>query len=145
MSHLSVLELIVSNLTLSVHATDTYPVIRFLPQAAVPGYAAQWLEDMGKLLAAGVPFAVVYPEGSYQESHEDRKVRGLWLKQNRDALSALCRVLVSVEPDVQKREAIQGQLAGVSKAFGVLQVVAATEVEALELARSYLVDGKDLL
>lgn len=128
-----------SNFTLSVHATDTYPVIRFLPQAAVPGYSARWLDDMGKLLAAGVPFAVVYPEGSHQEGHEDRKVRGLWLKQNREALAALCRVLVSVEPDVQRRKAMQGQLAGVSKAFGVLQVVAVTEVEALGVARSYLV------
>lgn len=143
MPHPSVLELIVSNLTFSVHAADTYPVIRFLAQAAVPGYAAQWLEDMGKLLAAGAPFAVIYPEGSHQESHEDRKVRGLWLKQNRNELAALCRVLVSVEPDAQKREDAQAQLAGLSKAFGVLQVVAATEVEALELARSYVAGEKD--
>lgn len=127
---------------LSVHATDTYPVIRFLPEAAVPGYAAQWVEDMNALLASGLPFAVIYPEGSHEETHEDRKIRGQWLKQHRDDLAALCRALVSVEPDEHKREAFRAQLDGLSKAFGVPQAVTETDAKALELARTY-VSGKD--
>ncbi|SAH96309.1 Uncharacterised protein [Bordetella ansorpii] len=125
---------------LSVHAVDTYPVIRFLPEAAVPGYAARWVQDMDALLARGEPFAVIYPESSFDETHEDRKIRGQWLKQYRDALAALCRALVTIEPDEQRREALQAQLDGLSRAFGVPQTATATHAQALDLARSSVSD-----
>lgn len=127
--------------SLSVHDAGAFPLVRFRAEAMAPGYAAQWIEDMDRLLAAGERFVVLYPAGTHEETHEDRKQRGLWLKQHRDALSVLCLALVSVEPDALEREAFRARIDGLGKAFGVRQAVAADDAEAGALARAYLAAG----
>ncbi|PMQ06238.1 hypothetical protein JaAD80_28310 [Janthinobacterium sp. AD80] len=104
--------------------------MRFRPETAVEGYAPLWENDMDALLRHGAPFVMLFEEKRSDEAHADRKRRGLWLKHHKVALAAICRGLVSIEPDGEKRAQLQAMAAGAMKAFGILQEVAATREQA---------------
>lgn len=114
----------------SIHDVSDFPIVRFRPETAVAGYAPLWENDMDALLRHGEPFVLLFEEERNEEAHVDRKRRGLWLKHNKVALAAICRGLVSVEGDAQKRVQMQAMAAGAMKAFGILQEVAATREQA---------------
>ncbi len=70
---------------------------------------------MAELLAQGERFGLIYPPAARQEEHEDRKLRGLWLKRNKrnkDALADVCGALIIVEFDADKRAALEVHMAG---------------------------------
>lgn len=108
-----------------VHDVSRFPLVLARGDAP-PGHAAQWIREMQALLAHGQPFVVVHAEPRAEEAHEDRKQRGLWLKQNRRALGAACRAVISVEPDAMRRAALAAQSALAQKAFGVPMHTAAS-------------------
>lgn len=114
----------------SIHDVSDFPIVRFRPETAVEGYAPLWENDMDALLRHGEPFVMLFEEEGSDEAHVDRKRRGLWLKHHKLALAAICRGLVSIEPDAAQRARLQAMAAGAMKAFGILQEVAATREEA---------------
>ena len=114
----------------SIHDVSDFPIVRFRPETAVEGYAPLWENDMDALLRHGEPFVMLFEEERSDEAHVDRKRRGLWLKHHKLALAAICRGLVSIEPDAEQRARLQAMAAGAMKAFGILQEVAATREEA---------------
>ncbi len=121
-----------------IHDPSEFPLIRFRAQHARPGYAVQWRLEMELLLAYGQAFAILVTSFDGDEAHEDRKLRAIWLKQNKPALMRLCRGIASVEPDPTRRHALSEMMAGAERAFGVPQIVAATEQAALASLRQVL-------
>ncbi len=92
--------------------------------------AARWEREMQALVAYGAAFVLVHPQARAEEAHEDRKRRGLWLKQHKQALGACCRAVISVEPDDARRAALAAQSAMAEKAFGIPMRMAATVEQA---------------
>ncbi|WP_186145797.1 hypothetical protein [Burkholderia gladioli] len=105
-----------------------FPFVLMRNETIEDGYAACWEDEMQTLLRIGMPFVMIFPAGRPEEGHEDRKQRGLWLKQNREALAAICRALISIEPEPLERAP------GIERAFGVPVEVAATLDEARRIA-----------
>ncbi|TWB51001.1 hypothetical protein [Nitrospirillum viridazoti] len=121
-----------------IHDLSRFPVVTTRPGTTRPGYAVQWEREMDALLERGLPFVIIMRDPPEGEAHEDRRLRGLWLKRNRDVLAALCRAVIAVEPNAARRAAFKAQAVIAVKAFGVAMEVAATEDEAANLAAAAL-------
>ncbi|AOJ82916.1 hypothetical protein WS86_19475 [Burkholderia savannae] len=117
-----------------VHDVSRFPMCVFRESAATPGYATQWEKEIDALMRGGAPFVVVYVSLEAGESHDDRKHRAMWLKRNRTALGAVCRALISVEPDPERRAAVAEQGRMAVKAFGIPHEAVASLGEATALA-----------
>lgn len=126
-----------------VHDMSNFPIVRSRNDAIVPGYAHQWAREMDALLAADAPFIIVFDEGMAEERQEDRKVRAVWLKKNRNLLAMLCRSVVAIEPDAVKRMALKAQAVIATKAFGVPMDIVSSRAEAELRARGLLDAGAD--
>ncbi|WP_454255673.1 hypothetical protein [Pseudomonas sp. Marseille-Q8238] len=126
----------------TLHDVDDFPLVRFRGEAAIPGYAPVWADELEALLAHGERFVILYGAMRQDESHEDRKSRGLWLKRRKAELGRYCAGLVSVVADAQAREAMQPKLDGAVRAFGVAQVLAADAEEAERLALGLLAESR---
>lgn len=124
----------------TIHDVSCFPLVRARPDAVRPGYATAWIAEMDALLAHGEGFVLLFTEGRPEETHEDRKRRGLWLKHHKDALARTCRSLIVVEPDAGARVALAAQAALTSKAFGTRMDVVATRDDANGLATRLLFD-----
>jgi hypothetical protein len=61
-----------------------------------------------------------------------------WLKTNKVTLAAVCRGIISVEPNTARRLARRAQAAIVSKAFGLRLAVVTDRQEAEQLALGLL-------
>ncbi|KVP93955.1 hypothetical protein WJ96_12355 [Burkholderia ubonensis] len=117
-----------------VHDISRFPFCVFRAQAATPGYALQWEKEIDALMREGAPFVVVYVSLDADETHEDRKHRAVWLKQNKAALGAVCKALISVEPDPERRARVTEQGETAVKAFGIPHEAVASLDEAVTLA-----------
>ncbi|MDE1149243.1 MAG: hypothetical protein PW843_22000 [Azospirillaceae bacterium] len=114
-----------------LHDVSDFPVVRPRPGPVSPGAGVQWVREMDALLARAQPFVMVMDGSMHEEeAHEDRRERAIWMKQNRDRMAALCRLVVAVEPDAVRRAAFKVQAAIAVKAFGVPMDVTATQEEA---------------
>lgn len=113
-----------------IHDISAFPLVRFRSDKAVAGYAEKWQREMEALLAANEKFVVLYTSHP-EETHDDRKRRAVWLKGNKGELARLCRGLASVEPDATLREDFRKMAQANIRAFGVKQIVEATEAQAL--------------
>jgi hypothetical protein len=122
----------------SVHDISRFPFCVVRNHAVVPGYSHQWDKEITALMNQPQPFVLVYLSTVIEESHEDRRHRGIWLKQNKEPIARVCKSLISVEPDAVRREEIrlQGQIA--VKAFGIPHAAVASLDEAQEVARELL-------
>ena len=120
-----------------VFEMEDFPIVTFRNTAVEPGYAARWAREMEALVSRAEPFVILFRPDRPDETVEDRKLRALWLKSHKAALSATCRGLLTVEPDAEARAAAQ-EAEAMQKAFGLLLVSVGTEAEARELARSLL-------
>ncbi|KGB99677.1 hypothetical protein DM43_3660 [Burkholderia cepacia] len=128
--------------TLAVFDVAEFPLVVVRNDAiASRGYAQRWLDDMHALMRHGEPFVMIFPPARPDEPHDDRKERGMWLKQNRAALAAVCRALVSVEPDPNEREAAIANASGIEKAFGIPFDVAASLDDAKQAGRRRLTEA----
>lgn len=121
-----------------VHDVESFPVVWSRREAIESGYSAQWEREMNALLARTRPFVIVMEENQPQETHEDRKTRGLWLKQNKIVLGNWCKAVIAIETHAFKRAKIEAQTALASRAFGVKMEVAASQDAALVRARELL-------
>ncbi len=121
-----------------VFEMEDFPIVTFRNTAIEPGYAARWAREMEALVSRAEPFVILFRPDRPDETVEDRKLRALWLKSHKAALSATCRGLLTVEPDAEARAAAAQDAEAMQKAFGLLLVSVGTEAEARELARSLL-------
>lgn len=121
-----------------IHDVSGFPVVHARAEAIRPGYSAQWAREMDALVAQDAAFVVVLAGNEADETHEDRKQRGLWLKRNRDMLGRKCLALVGIEPDGLKRAALRLQAAVAVKAFGIPAEIVASAVEADKLSARIL-------
>lgn len=115
-----------------------FPVIWLRAESIVNGYALPWMLEMELILGLRQPFVVVFEEGSPEETVEDRKLRAVWLKKNKEALKPFCRSLIAIESNKLKREVMKVQLALAMKAFDVPADIAASVAEAELIARQKL-------
>jgi len=120
-----------------VFEMEDFPIVTFRNTAIEPGYAARWAREMEALVSRAEPFVILFRPDRPDETVEDRKLRALWLKSHKAALSATCRGLLTVEPDAEARAAAQ-EAEAMQKAFGLLLVSVASESEARDLAQSLL-------
>lgn len=125
----------------TLHNMTDYPLVRFVGDTAVAGYAAQWCGEMDKLVAGSQPFVLIYPPGERVEAHEDRVIRGGWLKRNKAALADRCLALIVIEPDTARRAELEAMFPNLVKAFGSPQAARANTAEAEALARHLLKGG----
>ncbi|GAB7128183.1 hypothetical protein JCM19000A_26900 [Silvimonas sp. JCM 19000] len=125
----------------SIHDVSAFPYVRFNQDAAQPGYATQWQQEMITLMQHGQPFVVVYDALRTEESHEDRKQRGIWLKHNKTDLGHVCKALISIEPDVERRAQLQAMAQIAVKAFGIMHLVVATADAAWAQTHRLLADA----
>lgn len=124
----------------TLHDVSAFPIVRLRSQGLPAGYTRTWVAELEALLRHGIPFALVFLDVIENEAHEDRKTRMQWLKANKAALAALCRGIISVEPNTARRLARRAQAAVVSKAFGFRLAVTTDIQEAEQLARGLLAD-----
>lgn len=68
----------------NLHDVSRLPLV-LAKGATSPGYAAQWERAMQAFVAHGEAFLLIHPRARAEDAHEDRKRRGLWLKQNKHA------------------------------------------------------------
>jgi hypothetical protein len=127
----------------TLHDTTDYPLVRFTVDTAVSGYATRWCEEMDRLVARSKPFVLIYPSGERNEAHEDRVIRGGWLKRNKAALADKCLALIVIEPDAARRAELEAMFPNLVRAFGTPQAARASAAEAEALAR-YLLGGGSL-
>ena len=125
-----------------IYDMSAWPIVMLRSGAQVPGYAAQWAQEMDALLARQRPFVMLHGAQAENEVHEDRRVRAIWLKQNKAALAEHCRALVHVEPNPARRLAIRAEVAIAVRVFKVPMEIVASFEEALTVARRAL-DGTD--
>lgn len=121
-----------------VHDVRAFPVVRVLIGGQETGYAAQWICEMDLLVALGRPFVLLFDGDRGEEAHEDRKLRGQWLKRNKDALQAVCRGMISIEPDAQARAVLAARAEITVKAFGIPMAVVPSAAEAEAHVREQL-------
>jgi len=118
----------------TIHDASDFPIVLARPEAVTPGYAAHWENEMEALLTRQKPFVVIFPASRTEETTEDRKRRGLWLKANKDRLGRLCLSLITVERDRLKRAELKTQASMATKAFGIPVAIVASFEEASSLA-----------
>lgn len=125
-----------------IHDRSDFPIVPLDPSSTLPGYATAWCEEMDALVAEGQPFVLVYPASERHEGHEDRRQRGLWLKNNKERLAAICLAFIVVEPDAAKRAELEMVFPNLARAFGTLQAACASRGEAEALGRHPLSGGQ---
>ncbi|WP_313518414.1 hypothetical protein [Pseudomonas sp.] len=121
-----------------IHDVSCFPLVRLRNASVRAGYAVNWALEMERLLAGNEPFVLINPPGHPEETHEDFKTRGLWLKRNKEALAQLCCGLIGIEPDTEKRTAMQHRSEAATRAFGITQRWVVDEQEAEAAARLLL-------
>lgn len=124
-----------------IHDVSDFPIVRFEADQAYEGYANAWCKEMDALMARQEPHVLIYLAASRQESHEDYKMRGAWLKANKGALAQKCLALIVVEPDAEKRAALEAMFPNLVRAFGTPQAARPTQAEAEALGRHVLAGG----
>lgn len=113
-----------------IHDIENFPFVEFKQDQAVPGYSPQWQLEMQEFLEMSSPFVIVYDQLSMQETPEDYKQRGLWLKNHKDELNQLCKAIICIEPDQEKRVAIRKMTEMAVKAFGIPYEIVNTREDA---------------
>ena len=113
-----------------IHDIENFPYVEFKQDQAVPGYSPQWQLEMQEFLEMSSPFVIVYDQLSMQETPEDFKQRGLWLKNHKDELNQLCKAIICIEPDQEKRVAIRKMTEMAVKAFGIPYEIVNTREDA---------------
>jgi hypothetical protein len=117
-----------------------FPLVIWRSAGLAEGYSARWISDMDRLLERGQLFILLFPDQNDSEAHTDQKARGLWLKANRSSFARLCRAIISIEPDADRRAKRQAQGTALAQAFGTTILIASSEAEAFAEATRLISD-----
>ncbi|UWS65535.1 MULTISPECIES: hypothetical protein [Pseudomonas] len=102
-----------------LHDVTQFPFVSLKASSCYPGYSSQWGAEMEALLDSNQPFVVAYEPGSSQETPEDYKARGLWLKQNKARFAGRCAAMIAIMPDASDREDFKKNAEKRTKGMGV--------------------------
>ena len=126
-----------------VHDASDFPIVRLEVSSIYEGYGASWCAEMDEFLARGKPFVLIYVHaGGPDEAHDDRVMRGAWLKSHKEMLDGILLALIHVEPEPTKRAQLEEMLPKLVKAFGTPQAARASRDEAEALGRHVLAGGR---
>jgi hypothetical protein len=117
-----------------LHDVSRFPLVVLHGRGLPPGYGPTWAKELDALLSQSHPFVMVFPDSVEDETHEDQKLRTVFLKANKERLAAKCQGIFGVEPNKAKRILKRAQGAVIAAAFGLNFRVAATVDEAERLA-----------
>ena len=126
------------NYPFELHDVKRFPRVTFLNELTFEGYARQWMAEMESLLQRQEKFVIIFPAGGEKENREDRKLRGIWLKENKLQMQKLCAGLVVIEPLENKRQLLLQQSAAATQSFGVSYYFVADQQAADTLASSLI-------
>lgn len=126
------------NIQFELHDIQRFPRVIFLNHLTYEGYASQWIAEMDSLLHRQEKFVIIFPDGGENENREDRKLRGIWLKENKPQMQRLCAGLVVIEPQESQRKRLEQQAAAATQSFGVSYYFAADQQAAETLASSLI-------
>lgn len=126
---------------LLLHDARDFPLVRSGLSPAREGHGVDWCADMDQLMAQDRRFILIDHAMDHDESHEDRKIRGAWMKRHREVLARLCIARIIIEPDPARRAALQAMLPKLNQAFGIVQGVCETPELAGVLAHELLADA----
>lgn len=124
------------NSQFELHDVQSFPQVTFLNHLTYEGFASQWIAEMESLLQLRKKFVIIFPAGGENENREDRKLRGIWLKENKPQMLRLCAGLVVIEPEEIQRKRLEQQAAAATQSFGVSYYFAADQQTAETLASS---------
>ncbi|MFW7354968.1 hypothetical protein D8666_19940 [Ochrobactrum soli] len=135
------------NRNFELHDIAQFPIVHASELEKMPGTADQWQCEMEMLIARGEAFVIIFPPGfsggdasrtdePQRPAQEGRRLRARWLKENRRALAAVCKGLISIEESSLKRAFEVAKSAMLEKAFGVPFKVAGSLQEAEQLGRA---------
>jgi hypothetical protein len=117
-----------------LHDVSRFPVVTLHGRDLPPGYGSTWEREMETLLGQDRPFVLIFPSSAENETHEDQKLRAVYLKANKARLAAKCEAIFSVEPHKATRILKRAQGAVIAAAFGLRLRVVASVDEAERLA-----------
>ena len=107
--------------------------MRLRPRAVKPGYAFAWTAQMRRLVSLATPFVLV-AEHKANETADDARLRGTWMRMHRAMLVSYCRGLILIEPRIEARASTRESLRAMTEGSGVRTVVASSIRVAGELA-----------
>lgn len=115
----------------TVFDVSRFPAVCCHAENMVCGYGRRWQEEMEALIAHGDPFYMIFLPGDFCEDKADTRLRALWLKANKTQLAMVCRSLISIEADPERRAALTAEKVGLERAFGIPRLVTSSLNEAL--------------
>lgn len=121
----------------SVYDSSHFPFVVFDGGKTTTNFIEQWLQEMNTLLE-GSPFVLFFKTRDDNESHEDRKVRGIWLKQNKVSFQKVCKGILILITDKEQQKQSRKKLEAAEKAFGIPYIIVTSEHEARQKAKQLL-------
>ncbi|QLH70238.1 hypothetical protein [Rhodopseudomonas palustris] len=122
------------------------PVVVFNPPSiGTPDRIERYHAALEWLIGRERPFVLVTRADGDEasESHEDRKSRAVWFKNNLMALVQVCRGFVYVEQDEARRAAWQARAEGMAKTFPVPMIIAGDMEAAITQALDLVAASRD--
>lgn len=110
--------------TFRVLDISQFPAVVCRCENLYPGYGSQWQAELEALIETAQPFYLLFAPGDFSEEAADTRLRAIWLKANKSVLAKVCKSILSIEPDEEKRGQLQTQNEGMEKAFGIPRLVA---------------------
>jgi hypothetical protein len=117
-----------------LHDVSRFPVVTLHGRGLPPGYGPTWAKEMEALLSQDRQFVLIFPNSAENETHDDQKLRTVFLKANKARLAARCSGIFGIEPNKATRLLKRVQGAAIAAAFGLRFRVVATIEEAERLA-----------
>jgi hypothetical protein len=117
-----------------LHDVSRFPVVTLHGRGLPPGYGPTWARELDALLSQDHPFVMIFPDSVENETHDDQKLRTVFLKANKARLAAKCQGIFGIEPNKPMRILKRVQGAAIAAAFGLRFRVVATLDEAERLA-----------
>jgi len=93
----------------SVFNVEHFPAVWCCSENVYPGYGPRWQAEIEALVERQTPFYMVFIPGDFTETAADTRVRAVWLKQNKARLASVCKSVISIETDSDKRQLMQAQ------------------------------------
>jgi len=117
-----------------LHDVSRFPIVTLHGRSLPPGYGPTWANELEALLSQDRSFVMIFPDSVEDETHEDQRLRAMFLKANKGRLAAKCSGIFGVEPNKATRLLKRVQGAVIAVAFGLRFRVVATVEEAEQLA-----------
>lgn len=118
--------------------TTEFPIVRMDVERRTQGGNGSWIAEMDGLLEGGRPFVLIAAGRESAEPAEQSRIRARWYRVRRDALGAICKGMIYIEPDPAIRAALESETDGLSKAVRFPFAIVENEPAARMVALRFL-------